>query len=250
VLYLVYIVHVLGILSFAQLIFIGRFLTGCALVAIATTHHEESVPLVLTREVTVDISFWLLAGVLVVTVVILQHVFIGLHVASLPEVVLLDFVSVELDLVLSELLKELRDIVVNFYFALWGIGVLILVILRFKVPLGYRLLDRVLLFDWLHELVLIVLLLESGGYLEDVEPALLGILVMPLHPLCHLLGAISVSQGTLLVLDLFDAALSLYGLYAMSCGRFRVLFLIVPLEDALQFLPKRDFLLYLVGVGN
>lgn len=98
--------------------------------------------------------------------------------------------------------------------------------------------------------MLIVLLLEGGGNLEDVEPALLSILIMSLHALGHLLGALSVSQGTLLLLDLFDAAVSLYGLYAMRCGRLRVLFLIVPLEDALQFLPKRDFLLDLVGVGN
>lgn len=125
----------LCILCFALLIFIGRFLTGCALVAIATTHHEESVPLVLTREVTVDIRFWLLCGVFVAVWVVLQHVFIGLHVASLPEVVLLDLVSVELDLVLSELLKELRDFFVVLYLELGRVGVLILVILRFKVPL-------------------------------------------------------------------------------------------------------------------
>lgn len=55
--------------------------------------------------------------------------------ASLPEVVLLDLVSVELDLVLSELLKELRDIFVVLYLELGRVGVLILVILRFKVPL-------------------------------------------------------------------------------------------------------------------
>lgn len=91
--------------------------------------------MVLTREVTVDIRFWLLCGVFVAVWVVLQHVFIGLHVASLPEVVLLDLVSVELDLVLSELLKELRDIFVVLYLELGRVGVLILVILRFKVPL-------------------------------------------------------------------------------------------------------------------
>ena len=117
--------------------------------------------MVLTREVTIDISFWLLCGVFVTIWVILQHVFIGLHMAGLPEVVLLNLVSVELDLVLSELLKELRDIFINLYFALGGVGVLILVILRLKVPLGNRLLDCVLLFYRLHELVLIVLLLEG-----------------------------------------------------------------------------------------
>ena len=171
--------------------------------------------------------------------------------AGLPEVVLLDLVSVELDLVLSELLKELRDIFINLYFALGGFGVLILVILRLKVPLGNRLLDCVLLFDRLHELVLIVLLLECGGNLEDIEPALLSILVMSLHALGHLLSPLSVSQGTLLLLDLFNAALTLDGLYAVSCGRLRVLFLFVPLEYALELLPKRDFLLALmVGVWH
>ena len=69
---------------------------------------------------------------------------------------------------------------------------------------------------------------------------------MPLHALGHLLGSLSVSQGTLLLLYLFDAALSLYGLYTVSCGCLRVLFLIVPLEYALELLPKRDFLLALV----
>ena len=202
--------------------------------------------MVLTREVTIDISFWLLCGVFVTIWVILQHVFIGLHMAGLPEVVLLDLVSVELDLVLSELLKELRDIFINLYFALGGFGVLILVILRLKVPLGNRLLDCVLLFYRLHELVLIVLLLKGGGNLEDVEPALLSVLIMPLHALGHLLGSLSVSEGTLLLLYLFDAALSLYGLYTVSCGCLRVLFLIVPLEYSLQFLPKRNFLLALV----
>ena len=202
--------------------------------------------MVLTREVTIDISFWLLCGVFVTIWVILQHVFIGLHMAGLPEVVLLDLVSVELDLVLSELLKEVRDIFVNLYLALWGVGVLILVILRLKVPLGNRLLDCVLLFYRLHELVLIVLLLKGGGNLEDVEPALLSVLIMPLHALGHLLGSLSVSESTLLLLYLFDAALSLYGLYAVSCGCLRVLFLIVPLEYALELLPKRDFLLALV----
>jgi len=38
--------------------------------------------------------------------------------ASLPKVVLLDFVSVELHLVFSELLIELRDIFVQFFFTL------------------------------------------------------------------------------------------------------------------------------------
>jgi hypothetical protein len=37
--------------------------------------------------------------------------------ASLPEVVLLDFVSVELHLVFSELLIELRDIFVDLFLA-------------------------------------------------------------------------------------------------------------------------------------
>jgi hypothetical protein len=113
---LVYVVHVLGFLSFPLLIFIARFLTRSTLVPIATTHHEESVLLVLTRYVIVDISFWLLSGVFVVILIILL-VLIGPHMASLPKVVLLDFVSVELHLVFSELLIELRDIFVQFLFA-------------------------------------------------------------------------------------------------------------------------------------
>ena len=50
---------------------------------------------------------------------IILLVFIGLHMAGLPEVVLLDFVFLELYHVFSELLIELRDIFVQFFFTFW-----------------------------------------------------------------------------------------------------------------------------------
>lgn len=179
-----------GILRFCLLIFAS---TSCALISIATTHHEESVFLVLTRNVTINISFRLLGRILIVILINFLLVFEGLHMPSLPEVVLLDFVSVELNLVLSELLIELWNIFAQLFLLLGCIWVLILVILMFKIPLRNWLLDCVLLFYRLHQLVLIVLLLKGGGYLVYVEPALLSILIIPLHALSHLLGAVSIS---------------------------------------------------------
>ena len=99
--------------------------------------------------------------------------------------------------------------------------------------------------------MLIVLLLECGGYFVHVEPALLGILIMSLHALGHLLCALCVSYGTLLLLDLLDAALALDGLDTMSrCGCPCGLLLIIPLEDALKFFPKRDFFFDLGWMRN
>ena len=112
---LIYIVHMRGILSFCLLIFAA---TSCALISIATTHHEESVFLVLTRNVTIDISFRLLGRILVVILINSLLVFERLHIPSLPEVVLLDFVSVELNLVLSELLIELWNIFAQLFLLL------------------------------------------------------------------------------------------------------------------------------------